>query len=234
MATEYKLSYTAEEIDEKLSEIDNAVLYIGQELTDTQKEQARENIGAASVEQIASAIPTALKNPQPLTVNGQSYDGSEAVQLTLEPLIVTNEITGSDTNYNLSEMYAAHEANRPVYYEWDGYLLPTVSAGIDKWLFSGVVDDSNQLMVEVVRTSDGGTFVGRDNYPLARKTDIPTALPNPNALTINDTVYDGSKAVEINTTSETIPDYWLEHLDSKISTIKIGRASCRERVFMLV
>ena len=261
MATEYKLSYTAEEIDEKLSEIDNAVLYIGQELTDTQKEQARENIGAASVEQIASAIPTALKNPQPLTVNGQSYDGSEAVQLMLEPLIVTNEITGSDTNYNLSEMYAAHEANRPVYYEWDGYLLPTVSAGIDKWLFSGVVDDSNQLIAEAVRMSDGGTFVGRDNHPLARKTDIPIALPNPNALTINGTVYDGSEAVTVDVTdgsdgvsptvavsksgkvttisitdaegtktttindgedlvNETLPDYWLEHLDSKIETIK--------------
>ena len=46
MATEYKLSYTAAEIDEKLGKIDNAVLFEKQTLTDEQKAQARKNIGA--------------------------------------------------------------------------------------------------------------------------------------------------------------------------------------------
>lgn len=49
MAYEYRLSYTAEDIDEKLGKIDNAVLYAEQALTDEQKAQARANIGAAAV-----------------------------------------------------------------------------------------------------------------------------------------------------------------------------------------
>lgn len=50
MATEYKLSYTANKIDEKLGEIDtlnaNAVKVTPQTFTEEQKAQARENIGA--------------------------------------------------------------------------------------------------------------------------------------------------------------------------------------------
>jgi lysophospholipase L1-like esterase len=45
MATEYKLSYTAQEIDEKLGKIDTAVLFEAQNLTEEQKAQVRENIG---------------------------------------------------------------------------------------------------------------------------------------------------------------------------------------------
>ena len=51
---EYKLSYTASEIDAKLGEIDNAILCTEQTLTEEQKSQARENIDAASL----SDIPT--------------------------------------------------------------------------------------------------------------------------------------------------------------------------------
>ena len=49
MASVYKLSYTAKEIDDKLGEIDNAVKITAQTLTDEQKAQARANIGAAAV-----------------------------------------------------------------------------------------------------------------------------------------------------------------------------------------
>lgn len=56
MATEYKLSYTASEINSKLGKVDNTVCYTSQTLTDTQKSQARMNIGAASVDDIGGAI----------------------------------------------------------------------------------------------------------------------------------------------------------------------------------
>ena len=52
MANEYRLSYTAEEIDEKLGKVDNAVLYTPQTLTEEQKAQARANIGAGKSEDI--------------------------------------------------------------------------------------------------------------------------------------------------------------------------------------
>lgn len=46
---EYKLSYTANEINRRLGEIDNAVKYTEQTLTEDQKAQARANIGADGV-----------------------------------------------------------------------------------------------------------------------------------------------------------------------------------------
>jgi hypothetical protein len=49
MANEYKLSYTASDIDAKLGKIDTAILFEPQTLTDEQKAQARANIGAAAV-----------------------------------------------------------------------------------------------------------------------------------------------------------------------------------------
>ena len=48
MAQEYKLSFSAEEIDNRLNLAGNAILYTEQNLTEEQKAQARANIGAIS------------------------------------------------------------------------------------------------------------------------------------------------------------------------------------------
>lgn len=45
MANEYKLSYTASDIDAKLGKVDSAILFEPQTLTEEQKAQVRENIG---------------------------------------------------------------------------------------------------------------------------------------------------------------------------------------------
>lgn len=56
MAIEYKLSYTALDIDEYLGRAGNAVTHTVQFLTDEQKAQARENIGAANAAEIEEAL----------------------------------------------------------------------------------------------------------------------------------------------------------------------------------
>lgn len=48
MANEYKLSYTASDIDVKLGKVDSAILFEPQTLTEEQKAQVRENIGIKS------------------------------------------------------------------------------------------------------------------------------------------------------------------------------------------
>lgn len=53
MAIEYKLSYTATEIDNKLGKIDSAVLITEQTLSDEQKARVRENIDAIGAPQTA-------------------------------------------------------------------------------------------------------------------------------------------------------------------------------------
>jgi lysophospholipase L1-like esterase len=50
MAQEYKLSFSAEEIDNRLNLAGNAILYTEQNLTEEQKAQARANIGAGALE----------------------------------------------------------------------------------------------------------------------------------------------------------------------------------------
>lgn len=54
--SEYKLSYTAEDINNRLGEIDNVVKYTPQDLTDGQKAQARTNIGAVSMEEVEELL----------------------------------------------------------------------------------------------------------------------------------------------------------------------------------
>lgn len=62
----------------------NAVLYTEQILTDEQKAQARENIGATSADDIPT-VPTELPNPYSLTINGKpSYDGSREMDIELD------------------------------------------------------------------------------------------------------------------------------------------------------
>ena len=48
MAAEYRLSYTAEQIEERLENAGNAILHTEQTLTSEQQEQARANIGAGA------------------------------------------------------------------------------------------------------------------------------------------------------------------------------------------
>lgn len=65
MATEFKLSYTASEIDKKLGKVNDTVTYTPQTLTEEQKAQARENIGAGSIEEVANIGDTLFGSTQP-------------------------------------------------------------------------------------------------------------------------------------------------------------------------
>jgi hypothetical protein len=68
MADEYKLSYTAEQIDERLGKAGNAVLYTEQKLTDEQQAQARANIGAITKDDIPVYTVNATKTGDAVTV----------------------------------------------------------------------------------------------------------------------------------------------------------------------
>ena len=55
MADEYRLSYTAEEINNRLGKVKESILYTKQPLTEEQKAQARENIGVGAGSNIEPA-----------------------------------------------------------------------------------------------------------------------------------------------------------------------------------
>lgn len=130
-------------------------------------------------------IPTALPNPQPITINGQRYDGSEAVTVT-----VSSEGGGT-----------------PV--EIDDTLTQSGKAADAK----AVGDRLSALNEAKANNSDLAAVAKSGSYTdLSDKPTIPTVpstLPNPNALTftgaVNET-YDGSaaKSVPIPTIPESL------------------------------
>lgn len=94
---EYKLSYTANEIDRRLGEIDNAVKYTEQALTEDQKAQARANIGAMA--EGAGNIPGGVSSwndledkPFSKEIDPAVYTVSNFEQLT-EPLYNAEDYT---------------------------------------------------------------------------------------------------------------------------------------------
>lgn len=81
MATEYRLSYTGEEIDERLNNAGNAVLYTEQDIAEEKKAQARLNIGA--VASVNGITPDENGNVE-IETGGGSAEGSDREQIVIQ------------------------------------------------------------------------------------------------------------------------------------------------------
>lgn len=179
-----------------------AVLYTEQELTNEQKAQARKNIGVGmgSGEVTATAIETAL-----------GYKPVNAFYVTVTPASSGDQTTGTadKTDAEIYAAYAAgsavfcrvaseghffgHPATLPIFAavkDGDNYMFAFCGSGAPR---SGTGDAA--VTVTVTRNQHNW-YVFYDT--LAKKTDIPTALKSPNALTLKlggtTVVYDGSAA----------------------------------------
>lgn len=179
-----------------------AVLYTEQELTNEQKAQARKNIGAGtgSGEVTSTAIETAL-----------GYKPVNAFYVTVTPASSGDQTTGTADKTD-AEIYAAYAAGSTVFCRVasEGHFFghPATLP-----IFAAVKDGDNYMFAfcgsGAPRSGTGDAAVtvtvtrGQHNWyvfydALAKKTDIPTALKNPNALTLKlggtTVVYDGSAA----------------------------------------
>lgn len=179
-----------------------AVLYTEQELTNEQKAQARKNIGAGTGtgDVTAAAIETAL-----------GYKPVNAFYVTVTPASSGDQTTGTadKTDAEIYAAYAAgsavfcrvaseghffgHPATLPIFAavkDGDNYMFAFCGSGAPR---SGTGDAA--VTVTVTRNQHNW-YVFYD--ALAKKTDIPTALKSPNALTLKlggtTVVYDGSAA----------------------------------------
>lgn len=179
-----------------------AVLYTEQELTNEQKAQARKNIGAGTGTGTvtSTAIETAL-----------GYKPVNAFYVTVTPASSGDQTTGTadKTDAEIYAAYAAgsavfcrvaseghffgHPATLPIFAavkDGDNYMFAFCGSGAPR---SGTGDAA--VTVTVTRNQHNW-YVFYDT--LAKKTDIPTALKNPNALTLKlggtTVVYDGSAA----------------------------------------
>lgn len=154
-----------------------------QSLTDAEKAQARENIGALSVEEAPKAFYV------------EYWDG--------------------ELNKSLAEIGEAYNAGSVVFGAFgfsDGSQFTAIMTyffaeeGFIAALFNGWSADSVKRQVIIQVTDDGGDFSVdiNDDATFAVVGDIPATLPNPNALTINGTSYNGSAPVNMSITTESL------------------------------
>ena len=121
-------------------------------------------------------IPTALPNPQPITINGQRYDGSEAVTVT-----VSSEGGGT-----------------PV--EIDDTLTQSGKAADAKAVGDqlSALNEAKANNDELAKVAKSGSYNDLSDKPTI--PPVPTTLPNPNKLTFTGAVtaeYDGSAPVSV-------------------------------------
>lgn len=131
-------------------------------------------------------IPTALPNPQPITINGQRYDGSEAVTVTVgsegvgTPVEIDDTLTQSgqaaDAKAVGDQLSALNEAN----------------AAQDTEIAKKANDS------DIAKVAKSGSYNDLSDKPTI--PTVPSALPNPNKLKLTGAVtaeYDGSSEVRV-------------------------------------
>ena len=139
-------------------------------------------------------IPTALPNPQPITINGQRYDGSEAVEVSV------SAGGGSTVELDTTLTQSGKAADAKVV----GDKLSALN-GANALQDTEIAKKANNADLAVVAKS--GSYNDLSNKPTI--PTVPSTLPNPNALTftgaVNET-YDGSaaKSVSIPTIPESL------------------------------
>ena len=106
-------------------------------------------------EETEALIPTALPNPEPLTINGSSYDGSEAVDLTIE---ATSEVLATATGQIIHVADAVPQAVKSLAL-YDSSENELSSGGI-------AVSNKNLFRIDLLSSqvvSKGITFVKNSN-----------------------------------------------------------------------
>lgn len=143
----------------------------------------------------AIVIPDKLPNPQPLTINGQSYDGSAKVEVT-----VTGEGAGVEVDNTLTQSGKAADAKVV------GDKLSELNEANAAQNTEIAKKANNADLAKVAKSGSYSDLTGKPTIPT-----VPSSLPNPNALAftgaVNET-YDGSapKSVAIPTVPSTLPN----------------------------
>lgn len=129
-------------------------------------------------------IPTTLPNPQPITINGQRYDGSEAVEVN-----VAAEGGGATVELDTTLTQSGKAADAKVVGD-KLTELNEANAQQDTEIAKKANDDD---LAAVAKSGSYNDLTGKPTIPT-----MPTTLPNPNKLKLTGAVtaeYDGSSEV---------------------------------------
>ena len=127
--------------------------------------------------------PTALPNPKPIIINGQRYDGSEAVTVT-----VSSEGGGTPVEIDDTLTHSGKAADAKAV--GDRLSALNVANAQQDEVIATKANDAD--LASVAKTGSYNDLTGKPTIPT-----VPEALKNPFPLTINGQSYDGSAAVEV-------------------------------------
>lgn len=173
-------------------------------------------VGALPDTTVIPTVPSALPNPQPIVINGISYDGSERKEIT-----VSAGDGGSITETDPTVPAWAKAENKPSYTAEEVGALPSTYK-------PPVTSVNGKTGAVALVASDVGALPNTTVIPT-----VPTALKNPYPLTINGVEYDGSEAktVTIESTSggETVSlDTTLTQYGKAADAGAVGNAIAQE------
>ena len=160
---------------------------------------------------------------------GGGYTGTEA---EFAEKLAQEQLTGTTGTLTPTQVYDAVSAGIPVKVQYtDGtYGLLSFTAFNAAESLNVIVSQTIvyyngvYILAELVGEKSGGTWAAMFTT-LAQKTDIPSALPNPNALTFTGAVtgsYNGSAAVTVNIPSAVTDDHINSLIDTKLGVIENG------------
>ena len=142
------------------------------------------------------------------------------------------QLTGTTNELTPTQVYDAVSSGIPVKVQ---YTDPTY--GIISFTAFNVSESLNVIVSEMIAYANGvyvlcelfgeksSTVWGFNITTLAQKTDIPSALPNPNAITFTGAVtgsYDGSAPLSVKIPSAVTDDHINSLIDAKLGVIENG------------
>lgn len=140
-----------------------------------------DEVGALPDTTVIPTVPNVLPNPQPIVINGISYDGSERKEITVQA-----GSGGSITETDPTVPAWAKAATKPTYTAEEVGALPNT--------YNPPVKSVNGKTGNVtLAASDVGALPSTTVIPT-----VPSAIKNPYPLTINGVEYDGSEAKTVN------------------------------------
>lgn len=204
---------------------ENGNWYIGS--TDTGK-PSRGVAGAKGDKGDAGADGAAGKSAYQYAQDG-GYTGTET---EFSEKLAQEQLTGTTSELTPTQVYEAVSAGIPVKVQYTDstYGVLSFTAFNIAESFSMIVSQTIVYYngAYILAELHGNKTVNRWGTPfttLAEKTDIPTVLPNPNALTFTGAAtgsYDGSAAMTVNIPSAVTDDHINSLIDTKLGVIENG------------
>ena len=187
----------------------------------------------ASKADMPAADGANIKGPQGKSAYAYAVDGGyTGTETEFAEKMAEEQLTGTTNELTPTQVYDAVSSGIPVKVQYTDSTY-----GLFSFTAFNVAENMNAIASNTIVYYNGvymlGELIGnkRSNEwfflstVLAQKTDIPSALPNPNALTFTGAVegsYNGSAAVTVNIPSAVTDDHINSLIDAKLGVIENG------------